>query len=293
MFSQNHNEFFASILFANFGYDVPIKSYEFVSGGCINTAAKLITNQGNFFIKWNSANLAEMFEAEAKGLAILRKTAEIAVPEVIAYGQSGDKTYLLLEFIESGYSGKNFWEGFGQSLAHLHQHSQSYFGLEFNNFIGSLAQNNEPNTDGLQFFIERRLKAQAGLAMYNHLISRDLYDKFLLFFDKIPQLIPSEKPALLHGDLWSGNFMIGQNGQAHLIDPALYYGFREAELAFTHLFGGFDDLFYSAYQHTFPLSKGFEQRIEIYNLYPLLVHVNLFGQGYLSGVERVIKKYVG
>jgi fructosamine-3-kinase len=146
-----------------------------------------------------------------------------------------------------------------------------------------LLQSNEYTANWIDFFIEKRLKAQAGLAFYNGEIPRSLYDKFNDLYNKLPELLPSEKPALLHGDLWSGNVIVGSNGHVSLIDPAVYYGNREAEIAFTKLFGGFSSAFYDAYNEAFPLEKGFEERIDIYNLYPLLVHVNLFGSGYING----------
>ncbi len=292
MFVDEPIQFFENILFATFGKNVVLRQFEFVSGGCINTTVKLQTELGNFFVKWNSQPLEEMFATEAQGLAILRTAAEIRTPEVIQQGLYEDKAYLLLEFIDSTLPNARFWTDFGARLANLHQHTQAQFGLSFNNYIGSLRQSNEWMANGIDFFIEKRLKVQAGLAFYNEQISRSELDKFAQLYDKIPHLLPNEAPALLHGDLWSGNFMIGVGGEPVLIDPAVYYGFREAELAFTYLFGGFDERFYAAYQATYPLLRGWDERLEIYNLYPLLVHVNLFGRGYWSGIERVLKKYL-
>ena len=132
---------------------------------------------------------------------------------------------------------------------------------------------------------------QAGLALYKGLLSKSMYDALLRMRTRLPNLIPHERPALLHGDLWSGNVLATEHNQPALIDPAVYYGFREAELAFTRLFAGFDDRFYQAYNEAFPLIDGFEERVALYNLYPLLVHVNLFGAGYVSGVERILKQF--
>ncbi|NJO03232.1 MAG: fructosamine kinase family protein, partial [Bacteroidia bacterium] len=197
------------------------------------------------------------------------------------------------EFIHSSTPHPSFWEHFGQSLAALHRHRHHQYGLHFDNYIGSLPQHNAYLEDGLQFFIERRLKAQAGLALYENKISPQLYERINQLAEKLGDLLPPEPPALLHGDLWSGNFMVNHQGQATIIDPATYFGNREAEIAFTQLFGGFDQRFYQAYQAENPLTPGFDERKDIYNLYPLLVHVNLFGSGYLSGVERTLSKYLG
>ncbi|MDO1448453.1 fructosamine kinase family protein [Rhodocytophaga aerolata] len=293
-FNSIHNnqiQFFESILFEGLGKEIPVTSYEFLSGGNINNAVKLDTAEGYFFVKWNESDHTEAFAAEAKGLQLLRSTQEITLPHVITYGHKMQKSYIMLEYISSNRPQAGYWEHFGRALAKLHTHTHSHFGLDYNNFIGSLKQSNEWEEDGIQFFIEKRLKVQAGLALYNGEITRVLYDKFDALYEKLPNLLPAEKPALLHGDLWSGNVMIGNDGWVCLIDPAVYYGNREAELAFTKLFGGFNAAFYQAYMEAYPVEKGFEERIEIYNLYPLLVHVNLFGSGYLSGIEKVLKKF--
>ncbi len=284
-------QFFEQILFEILGHDLSIQSFDFVSGGCINNAVRLQTQEGNFFVKWNIQSLEGMFEAEAAGLALIASTNEIATPKVLGQGKKGENAYLMLDFITSSLPKQNFWKNFGASLARLHQHHQGYFGLEFNNYIGSLPQYNQIHQEGLAFFVEKRLKIQAGLALYNEQISKELYQKFDLLYKKLPDILPNEAPALLHGDLWSGNYMIDTDGQPLLIDPAVYYGYREAEIAFTKLFGGFEEDFYLAYNEEFPLEKGFEKRTDIYNLYPLLVHVNLFGAGYLSGVKRTLEKY--
>jgi fructosamine-3-kinase len=228
-----------------------------------------------------------MFEAEAHGLNLLADKGLITIPHVIKYGCNDGKAYLLLEFIQSAYRQKHYWKSLGEQLAKLHRNTHGSFGLHFNNFIGALPQSNECMPSWIDFFVEKRLKVQAGLAYYNGLVGKDLLKKFERLYEKLPSILPEEQPALLHGDLWSGNVMVNSEGLPCLIDPAVYYGNREIELAFTQLFGGFDDDFYQAYQATFPLLPDFDERIEIYNLYPLLVHVNLFGRSYLSGVERL------
>ncbi|GAB4400701.1 MAG: fructosamine kinase family protein [Microscillaceae bacterium] len=289
---QAQIQFFEQALFETLGQELSIHRFEFVSGGCINNTVKLLTNAGQFFVKWNVQQLTGMFEAEARGLQCLQNTQTLPTPVVWGYGQKQDQAYLLLEFIETGYPAPDFWANFGTGLAALHRHSQASFGLDFDNYIGALPQQNTPHADGLTFFIEKRLQAQAGRAMYEGQLPKALYQKFTALYDKLADILPPEPPSLLHGDLWSGNFLVNPQGQALLIDPAVYYGFREAELAFTRLFGGFESAFYEAYNEAFPLEPGFEERIDIYNLYPLLVHVNLFGSGYLSGIERTLKKFV-
>jgi protein-ribulosamine 3-kinase len=284
-------DFFEGVFFQTLGRSVEVLEARFLVGGNINTAAQVFSSEGLFFVKWNPEENVDMFEWEARGLDLLRSTEAIYIPEVIGYGKYRDKTYLVLEYIDPVVPKTNYWESFGQSLALLHSHTQSKFGLHFDNYIGSLPQSNTLTDNGIAFYIEQRLQPQAGMALYKGLISKELYGKFQKLYQRLPDLLPVERPALLHGDLWSGNVMVNEQGDAALIDPAVYYGLREAELAFTTLFGGFDERFYDAYDEAFPMEDGFQERIPIYNLYPLLVHLNLFGTGYLSGIERVLNRF--
>ncbi|QJW91837.1 phosphotransferase [Spirosoma taeanense] len=293
--------FFESILFQTLGKTVEVIEMQFLAGGDISTAAQVFSSEGVFFVKWSQvlpnpelesdAGQLNPFEAEARGLDLLRQTDALTIPWVIGHGHQASMAYLILEFIDSGTPAKTYWETLGQALAVVHSHTQLKFGLDFANYIGSLPQSNTPMPNGAEFFFEQRLLPQAGMAFYKGLLSRTCYDALFRLRDRLPALLPNERPALLHGDLWSGNVMVTKVGQPALIDPAVYYGLREAELAFTKLFGGFHQRFYDAYDEAFPLEESFSERIAIYNLYPLLVHVNLFGSGYVSGVERVLKQF--
>ncbi|GAB2572571.1 fructosamine kinase family protein [Spirosoma areae] len=288
--------FFESILFSAVGHSVDVFDMQFLSGGDINTAAQVFSSEGVFFVKWNqtelsSPELPDMFDAEAKGLDLLRQTNSLTIPHVVGHGRHLDKSFIILEYIDPGKPTKTYWETLGQSMASLHSHTQSKFGLHFTNYIGSLPQINTPTADGFDFFFAHRLLPQAGLALYKELLPKQAYDALFRLRDRLPDLLPNERPALLHGDLWTGNVLVNEDGNPALIDPAVYYGFREADLAFTKLFAGFDERFYEAYDEAFPLYSGFDERVAIYNLYPLLVHVNLFGSGYVSGVERVLKQF--
>ncbi|MFC5411303.1 fructosamine kinase family protein [Larkinella bovis] len=284
-------DFFEGVFFQTLGRSVEVLEARYLGGGSINTAAQVFSSEGLYFVKWNPDENAEMFRCEARGLELLRSTEAIYIPEVMGYGQYRDKSYLVLEYIDPVVPKNNYWESFGQSLALLHSHTQSKFGLGFDNFIGSLPQSNQLTDNGITFYVEQRLQPLAGMALYKGLLSKELYGQFQKLYQHLPNLWPVERPALLHGDLWSGNVMVNEHGDVALIDPAVYYGLREAELAFTTLFGGFDERFYDAYDEAFPLEDGFQERIPIYNLYPLLVHLNLFGTGYLSGIERVLKRF--
>jgi protein-ribulosamine 3-kinase len=284
-------QFLESVLFEIFGYAPGIQDLHLMAGGSINTSVRLVTDQGTYFVKWNNADADEMFQTEARGLRLLHQTGTFTIPRVLHQGSRGDKAYLVLEYIEPGPQRTAYWEEFGRSLAELHAHTQPKFGLSFDNYIGSLPQRNNFHADGVEFFIEERLRIQAGLALYNSLISRELYNSFESLYKALPDLLPAEGPALVHGDLWLGNVITDVRGGVCLIDPAPHYGLREAEIAFTFLFGGFSSSFYESYYEAYPLAEGFKERIPIYNLYPLLVHVNLFGQSYVGAVEKTLRRF--
>jgi len=288
---DEQTEFFEGIFFQVLGRPAEVIETQLLSGGDINTAARVYTTEGIYFVKWNSADREGMFEAEARGLELLRRSETVRIPEVIGHGHYQDKAYLILEYLDAASPRPTYWEAFGQALAEMHSHTQPRFGLSFDNYIGSLPQANTPSPNGIQFLIEHRLRPQVGLALYKGLLSKELFGRFERLYERLPDLLPNERPALLHGDLWSGNVVVDEQGMPALVDPAVYYGYREAELAFTTLFGGFEPRFYEAYQEAFPLEAGFQERVPIYNLYPLLVHVNLFGAGYVSGVERVLNAF--
>lgn len=272
--------------------DIHIKNSMSISGGDINDAYKLECEKESFFIKINSANkFPMMFETEAKGLDLLASSQEIDVPKVVLTGKSEDYAYLILDYIKSESEIDDYWIDLGTRLARMHKHSNSSFGLGYDNYIGSLPQSNTQHKSWNEFFISERLIPQINMAKGAGLMSKSLIRSFESLFEKIQDIFPEEAPALLHGDLWSGNFMTGDKGQAVIIDPAVYYGHREMDIGMTRLFGGFSFEFYNAYNNEYPLQPGWEERVEICNLYPLMVHVNLFGGGYLGSVERVLEKY--
>lgn len=274
------------------GEAVKINSFSPLSGGSINEAVKLKTNQGKFFLKWNDADrFPTMFEAEAKGLNLLRKTKEIYIPQVIKAGIVDSTSFLLLEFVEEIPRNQDFWRDFGKSLARLHQHSNTAFGLEHDNYIGSLPQSNQQHRQWTDFFISERLEPQIKMARDGKKINEMHGQRFNKLFQRIEQIFPKELPALLHGDLWNGNYMGSPEGKVCIYDPAVYFGHREMDLAMTKLFGGFEQEFYEGYEEEYPLEHDWDERVPICNLYPLMVHVNLFGDNYLRAVEETIKKF--
>ena len=256
-----------------------------IVGGCINNAIKINTNKGDFFVKWNTNSKANMFQSEYNGLKVLKDTNTIRIPNVLCF----DDDFLILEFIPPSNPNNAFWEVFGQKLALMHKQTHSKFGLDFDNYIGSLCQDNTQNKNWTEFFIQNRLQAQLSIGNFSGTLLSD-FDKL---FQKLSNLFPNEKPALLHGDLWSGNFLAKNGDTPMLIDPAIYYGNREMDIAMSKLFGGFNSDFYFAYNESHPLENGWEERIQICNLYPLLVHVNLFGGAYINQVKNILSYYVG
>lgn len=269
-----------------------IIAYQPVSGGCINNGGKLSTSSFNYFLKWNDAQkFPQMFTKEAIGLKELAKNTDLTVPDVIESYEGEKFSCLILQWIDSSAQHFDFWEKFGYGVAHLHQTTSNKFGLGHDNFMGSLPQPNAQTTSLVEFFINQRLNPQLKLAKESGRIDAHTLQQFDTLKSKLDQLLISEEPHLIHGDLWSGNFMRDSSGMPALIDPAISYGHREMDIAMTTLFGGFDHSFYKHYQIAYPLSPGYEDRLEIYNLYPLLVHVNLFGGGYLNQVKNILTKF--
>lgn len=280
-----------TILSEKFGRPVSVESISSVGGGCINETAKVQTNIGWFFAKWNDAKrFPQLLEAERKGLELLKSASAIKVPEVISQKTIGTTQYLILEFVESTAMEKQFWSNFGKSLAKLHKHTSEKFGLDHDNYIGSLPQSNRQYNKWSDFFILERLEPQIKMARDEQRIGSSFIQKFSKLFSQIEKIFPVEAPSLIHGDLWSGNYMVGNKGEPVMIDPAVYYGHREMDLGMTKLFGGFTPEFYTVYNEEFPLEKDWQKRTDTCNLYPLMVHVNLFGGSYSSQVEGILRR---
>jgi protein-ribulosamine 3-kinase len=264
-----------------------------VGGGCISHAERLDMQSGrSYFLKSGFSN--GMFLREAEGLRALAKPGVIKVPKVIF----ADQDFILLEFINQGVRKPGFFESFGRQFARLHQFRAEKFGFYEDNFIGASAQKNTPNDREAhswpQFYLNNRLLYQLHLAETKGYATDKLRKGFQLLEDKIETILSGsiEEPSLLHGDLWGGNYLSDENGNAVLIDPAVYYGHREADLAMTKLFGGFTIEFYEAYHDEFPLKDGSEYREDLYKLYHVMNHLNLFGTGYYSQAERLLWKYL-
>jgi fructosamine-3-kinase len=263
-----------------------------VYGGDINKAYCIEDDNGLYFLKINSAGLHPgMFAEEAAGLEALKAGSTMYIPTVMGHGNVQQQQYLLLEWVQQGSATANFWENFGGALAQMHRQAQPYFGWHCHNYIGSLPQFNTKHNNWQQFYTECRL-----LPLVQQLHAKGAFNKAIVneaekLCSKLSSLFPEEPPALLHGDLWSGNFMATTNGHACLYDPAVYYGHREMDIGMSRLFGGFDRRFYEAYHYHYPLQPGWQQRLPLTQLYPVLVHALLFGGHYVQQAAGIIREF--
>lgn len=281
-----------SLLQKKFGNNLIIKSFSSSAGGCINHGGRLHTSHGSFFIKWNDViRFPNMFHVEASGLGLLKNAKAIRFPDVIAVGEVDTFQFIILEYIESQRPTGTFWKSLAEQLAQLHAISDNQFGLDHNNYMGSLHQRNDQTTSWTDFFIANRLQVQLKLAVDSGKLSNTYVTRFEKLYAQLPSLLPDEKASLVHGDLWSGNLLCDEQNQPCLIDPAVYFGSHEVDLAMTKLFGGFDPEFYDVFSALSPAAPGLEERMDIYNLYPLLVHVNLFGSSYIDELDAILKGF--
>lgn len=284
---------FIEILEEHTGKKETLISSRPLSGGDINQAARMETGEGTtWFAKWNDAHAYPgMFEAEAKGLQLLRDAGEVDVPKVVGYGEKENTSMLVLFFVNEGRQKGDFWSEFGKGLALMHRHSAEHFGLDHDNYIGSLPQTNTWKSSWNEFFINHRLEPQLKMARDRGEGDNSLVKQFERLYPHLNDFFPVEKPSLVHGDLWSGNYMTNNRGEACIIDPAVYYGHRLMDIGMSKLFGGFAPEFYDSYTHTWSLEKNWSQAVDIANLYPLMVHVNLFGGGYTGSVKSILRRF--
>ena len=266
---------------------VKVERAERVTGGDINDAYALHCAGGDkLFVKTKARAPATMYVREAEGLAFLREAGALRVPEV----RFVDEQMLVLEWVEASGRSARFDEELGRGLAQLHRFGAPSYGLGQANFVGSIPQDNTPARSWCEFYRARRLEpliARAGSTL-PHTVRRD----FDALFARLPALVVEEPPARLHGDLWSGNVHSDERGAPVLIDPAVYGGSREIDLAMLQLFGAPSQRMFAAYEEVYPLVDGWRERVALYQLYPLLVHVCLFGASYVSSVARAVTQYL-
>ena len=266
----------------------PVRLLDFhqLTGGCIHRCFRIETDAGSFFLKANASQFADHFSAEADGLLALQNCGT-RVPAVVCAGRNQDTAYLVLEYLHLAKLPASMHE-FGAAIARMHELGGSGYGWKRDNYIGATPQHNSTCTTWLEFWRERRLKPQLAFARRNgHTM---LEEPGLRLLEALPALLVDHQPSpsLLHGDLWSGNASTLTNGTPVLFDPAVYYGDAETDLAMTELFGGFSPDFYAGYRSVRAIDPGYAQRKTLYNLYHLLNHLNLFGDGYLPQCSRSI-----
>ncbi len=264
-----------------------------VGGGDINEAARLETANARYFVKWNRQPRSRLFEGEARGLRLLAEAQALRVPRVVAL--IDQPPALVLEWIDIGANKTEAAEALGRGLAQQHRSAGPSYGLDHDNTIGANPQINTPASAWIEFYRDRRLGVQRDLAQRNGYLTPDRARRLDRVMNHLERWIDEAAvtPSLLHGDLWGGNYLVDAQGQPVLIDPAVYYGDREAEIAFTELFGGFGARFYAAYDEAWPLDRRYAERRDLYNLYHLLNHLNLFGEGYGGSVDAILRRYAG
>ena len=275
--------------------NLPVSSLKLrsVGGGSINdTYQVLVNDHTKFFLKVNSSKkYPELFQKEKNGLEFLKNQGKLRIPTVIACDDVDSCQVLVLEWIDGGLRTEAFWKQFGEQLAALHHVTAPSFGFRENNYMGALPQINDERDNWVDFFVHCRLRPQIERATINHLLTAKHLSSFEDLYNRSRDIFNDEPPSLLHGDLWSGNFMCGINSEPILIDPAVYFGHRSIDLAMTTLFGGFEKPFYESYNYHFPFPKNHRDEWDLCNLYPLLIHLNLFGTGYLALIERTLGRF--
>ena len=269
------------------GQQAELSGQESTGGGCINQTLRVRYGADSYFVKLNTASRADMFAAEALGLRELQDSHTLRVPEAVCWGDDGESAYLVLEDLQLG--GRDDLAALGEGLAAMHRVTRERFGWDTDNTIGSTLQINTSEHDWVDFWRTQRLQFQLQLAAQNGHGGR-LQSQGEKLLDAFPALFADYSPpaSLLHGDLWSGNYAFNRSGEPVIYDPAVYYGDREADLAMTELFGGFGADFYAAYRANYPLDAGYGVRKTLYNLYHILNHLNIFGEGYRSQAYRMM-----
>ena len=272
---------------------VRILRHEPVSGGDINHAFRLETERGVHFLKFNTdAHAQPLLDAERRGLERLRRSDCLPVPGIVAHGSTNLGSYLLLDWIEGGSKTGTALRHFGTGLARLHQQTQDYFGGMADNFIGKLPQSNRTWTDDwAEFYTYDRLLPHLKAARNRQLLTAEHRRWFDRFVHRLEELCPAESAALTHGDLWSGNWLVDTEERAWLIDPAVSFQHREMDLGMLTLFGQPGEAFWDAYQSEHPTAPGLEERLPVYQLYYLLVHVGMFGARYVPGTVAILRRF--
>ncbi|NTS42012.1 fructosamine kinase family protein [Flavisolibacter sp. BT320] len=267
-------------------------NFSLVGGGSINDTYRISVANQSVFCKINSATkFPHLFQTEKAGLSLLAQTGNQKTPQVIDCFEMEGFQFLLLEWIEPGIPNESFWKTFGERLAALHSVTGNGFGLAEDNYMGSVPQQNNQHDKWCSFFMENRLFPLMKKCSANNLLSSKDCSLLENLATKLPNIFNKEEPSLLHGDLWSGNFLCTEDFEPVLIDPAVYYGHRSVDMAMTTLFGGFQQSFYEAYHYHYPLPSNYKEQWTVCNIYPLLIHLYLFGTSYLPSIRNTLQQF--
>lgn len=270
-----------------------IETIKKIQGGSINEAFYIRTVDAEFFMKFHANSPKGFFKSEAIGLRLIKETETISVPNYLSYSDQPGNAFLLLEWIE-GKKNEQTEEILGYKLAELHKCYGRMHGFETDTYIGFLPQPNELNPNWLEYYRDKRLGSQLQIGIENGHITNKRRKQMEKLLERLDKWIPSfVEPSHLHGDFYSGNWIVGPGGEPFIVDPSFLYGDRHFEIAFTELFGGFPDRFYEAYKESYPLRKDYEDVKPIYQLYYLLAHLNMFGEAYGESVDKILNRYVG
>ncbi len=257
-----------------------------LTGGDTNQAYQIETKQNNYFCKTNETQVGkDLLHKEQIGLRTIGRYC--TTPEYIG---SAPKV-LLLSWVKSARKTRFFWEKLGVELAAVHRVTSNQYGFDHHNYIGTLIQHNEPRSTWENFFVEQRLLPQFKMAVDKSLLHGTEVPKSETLAKKIKEVCPKELASLIHGDLWSGNILADTDSNAYFVDPCVSYAHREMDIAMSTLFGKFDNIFYEAYNEAYPLAEGWKNRLDIYHLYFLLAHLNMFGIGYKNDVMKIVANY--
>lgn len=271
----------------------PLQDKSPQGGGDINEAWQLKTARGTLFLKMNDARrYPGMFAREAEALRYLHQHSPFRIPSVVYEGEWEGQAFLLLEWIAPGTPTGETGPTLGRQLAEQHRRQNDHFGWEKDNYMGKLVQPNAWTARWPTFFAAQRIEPLWRLARDGGFFNCGESRRLEKLLGKLEEWVPQEAPALVHGDLWGGNYLIDGQGQPVLIDPALHFGHREADVAMMKLFGGFPTETFSAYEQEYPLAADWEARLPLHQLYPLLVHVVLFGGGYAGQVSRILSRFM-
>ena len=260
-----------------------------VNGGSICDAFSFQYAGRNFFCKTHADVPEDLFFIEYKSLEYLKGRSSYYIPELVGLGKSNGFIFLCMEFLTVSPE-PAFWAEAGAALADLHKNSNKQFGFDYSNYMGSVRQSNTWTEKFPVFYINNRLIPMVKICYDEGLLGKIALNKFDRFYRELDSIIPEENASLIHGDFWMGNLLFTDRGVA-LIDPSVSYSHREVDLAMSKLFGGFNDDFYRSYNEKFPLEKDWESRVNWYNLYPLLIHLHLFGESYKSKIEKIIADF--